>query len=34
MLIDKRGIQRVGIPFEQLRPDVLADDLRLLVSEP
>jgi cytochrome oxidase Cu insertion factor (SCO1/SenC/PrrC family) len=34
MLIDKRGVQRVGIPFEQLTPDALADDLRLLVSEP
>jgi protein SCO1 len=34
MLIDKRGEQRVGIPFEQLDADRLADDLRLLRDEP
>jgi protein SCO1 len=34
MLIDKRGLQRVGIPFEQLTPNSLASDLRLLVTEP
>jgi len=33
MLIDKRGVQRVGIPFEQLEPDLLADDIRLLLDE-
>ena len=33
MLIDKRGEQRLGIPFEQLDPDSLAADLRLLRSE-
>jgi protein SCO1/2 len=33
MLIDKHGVQRVGIPFEQLTPDSLARDLRVLVSE-
>ena len=33
MLIDRRGVQRVGIPFEQLDPDSLAADLRLLRSE-
>jgi protein SCO1 len=34
MLIDKRGEQRVGIPFEQLDADLLARDLRLLLQEP
>ncbi len=33
MLIDKHGEQRVGIPFEQLDPESLASDLRLLRSE-
>jgi protein SCO1/2 len=33
MLLDERGIQRVGIPFEQLTPDSLAHDLRLLRDE-
>lgn len=33
MLIDKRGIQRVGIPFETLTPDGLATDLRTLLRE-
>jgi protein SCO1 len=33
MLIDKRGIQRVGIPFEQLTPRSLATDLRRLLTE-
>jgi len=34
MLIDKRGEQRLGIPFERLDPDALAQDLRVLRSEP
>ena len=34
MLIDKRGEQRVGFPFEQLDPELLAQDLRLLRDEP
>jgi protein SCO1/2 len=34
MLIDKRGTQRVGIPFEQLTPASLATDLGHLLSEP
>jgi protein SCO1 len=33
MLIDKHGEQRVGIPFEQLDPDHLAEDIRLLRRE-
>ena len=34
LLIDKRGEQRLGIPFEQLDPDTLAQDLRVLRDEP
>ena len=34
MLIDKRGEQRLGIPFERLDPDTLAQDLRVLRDEP
>jgi protein SCO1/2 len=34
MLIDKRGIQRLGIPFERLDPDRLAQDLKVLLDEP
>jgi protein SCO1/2 len=34
MLIDKHGQQRIGIPFEQLNPPALAEDLRTLISEP
>jgi cytochrome oxidase Cu insertion factor (SCO1/SenC/PrrC family) len=34
MLIDKRGIQRLGIPFERLDPDTLAQDLQVLLDEP
>jgi protein SCO1 len=30
LLIDRRGVQRVGWPVEQLRPEGLAHDLRLL----
>lgn len=33
MLIDKRGVQRVGIPFEQLTPSSLAADLKRLLTE-
>jgi protein SCO1/2 len=32
MLIDKRGVQRIGIPFENLNPELLATDLRRLVG--
>ena len=34
MLIDKRGIQRLGIPYERLDPDLLAQDLQVLLDEP
>jgi cytochrome oxidase Cu insertion factor (SCO1/SenC/PrrC family) len=34
MLIDRRGEQRLGIPFERLDPDSLAQDLRVLLDEP
>lgn len=34
MLIDKHGVQRVGIPFELLTPSLLAKDLSRLVAEP
>jgi protein SCO1/2 len=34
MLIDKRGEQRVGIPFEHLTPRALATDIGLLLAEP
>jgi protein SCO1/2 len=33
LLIDKRGKQRIGIPFEQLSPASLADDMRTLLAE-
>jgi protein SCO1 len=33
LLIDKHGVQRVGIPFEQLSADSLARDVRALLSE-
>jgi protein SCO1/2 len=33
LLIDKRGVQRVGIPFEQLTPESLARDMRVLLAE-
>ena len=33
MLLDKQGEQRVGIPFEQLTPNTLASDLKLLLAE-
>jgi cytochrome oxidase Cu insertion factor (SCO1/SenC/PrrC family) len=34
LLIDKRGVQRVGIPFESLDSNALARDMRLLLAEP
>jgi protein SCO1/2 len=34
MLIDKRGVQRLGIPFERLDGDLLAQDLQVLLNEP
>ena len=34
LLIDRRGEQRLGIPFERLDPDSLAQDLRVLLDEP
>ena len=34
LLIDKRGIQRLGIPFERLDPGTLAQDLQVLLDEP
>ena len=33
LLIDKHGTQRLGIPFESLEPNSLAQDLRALLSE-
>ena len=30
LLIDRRGVQRIGWPVDQLRPEGLAHDLRLL----
>jgi cytochrome oxidase Cu insertion factor (SCO1/SenC/PrrC family) len=33
LVIDKHGLQRVGIPFEQLTADRLAEDIRLLSTE-
>jgi cytochrome oxidase Cu insertion factor (SCO1/SenC/PrrC family) len=33
MLIDKRGVQRVGIPFEQLDVNMLTRDIRILQQE-
>ena len=34
LLIDKHGVQRLGIPFERLDVDALAQDLRVLRDEP
>jgi cytochrome oxidase Cu insertion factor (SCO1/SenC/PrrC family) len=34
MLIDRRGVQRLGIPFERLDPQALAQDLNVLLDEP
>lgn len=33
VLIDKRGMQRVGYPFDQTSPDRIAHDMRLLARE-
>ena len=33
LLIDKKGEKRVGFPFEQLRPDLLEQDIRVLRDE-
>jgi protein SCO1/2 len=34
MLIDRRGIERVGFPADQLTPEGLAHDIRVLEKEP
>jgi protein SCO1 len=34
MLVDKRGIERVGFPADQLTPEGLAHDIRVLQREP
>jgi protein SCO1/2 len=34
LLIDKRGIERVGFPADQLTPEGLAHDIRVLEREP
>jgi protein SCO1/2 len=34
LLIDRRGVQRLGIPFERLEPAALAQDLQVLLAEP
>lgn len=34
MLIDKRGIERVGFPADELTPEGLAHDIRVLENEP
>lgn len=33
VLIDKKGMQRVGYPFDQTTPDRIAHDMRLLAAE-
>ena len=33
VLIDKKGMQRVGYPFDQTSPDHIAHDMRLLAKE-
>jgi protein SCO1 len=33
LLIDQHGVQRVGIPFEQVTPDGLVRDIRVLLAE-
>jgi protein SCO1/2 len=33
LLLDKHGVQRVGLPFEHLTSDSLAQDLKLLLAE-
>jgi cytochrome oxidase Cu insertion factor (SCO1/SenC/PrrC family) len=34
LLIDKRGIERVGWPVGQMTPESLAHDIRVLLREP
>jgi protein SCO1 len=34
LLIDKRGLERVGFPADQLTPEGLAHDIRVLEAEP
>ncbi len=34
LLIDRRGIERVGFPADQLTPEDLAHDIRMLLREP
>jgi protein SCO1 len=34
LLIDRRGLERVSFPLEQLTPEVLAKDIRKLLSQP
>ena len=34
LLIDRRGVQRLGIPFERLDPATLAQDLEVLLDKP
>ena len=34
LLIDRRGIERVGFPADELTPEGLAHDLRVLAAEP
>jgi protein SCO1/2 len=34
LLIDKRGIERIGFPADQLTPEGLAHDIRVLEREP
>jgi protein SCO1/2 len=33
VLLDKKGMQRIGYPFDQTTPDRIAHDMRLLASE-
>jgi protein SCO1 len=33
VLIDKKGMQRIGYPLDQTTPDRIAHDLRLLARE-
>jgi hypothetical protein len=34
LMIDKHGVQRVGIPFENVTPDGLKTDIQDLLAEP
>jgi protein SCO1 len=34
LLIDKRGVERVGFPADQLTPEALAHDISRLEREP